>query len=266
MITRIEFTFQLIFVLAFLTLNTFCALSQPNLDDFSLRRSFKQNDKHVVFFIRDEDKRELRSFKQDVWYHWFKSQQILSTQGGSGGTLLEGEYLAYFYNKQLAEKGSFRRGVKNGEWLYWNSLGFLIHKERWNNGRLVKSESYDELGQIQSEKRIRGNKLIQKEHDTLSIFKKGILVERVSYNRFGDIISVQHFRNGKLHGKSVTFNEDREVSKSKYKNGNLIEPKEKNTEVENDVEKEKVKFIQSLKNIFKKKEGKSKRNKKLDEV
>lgn len=263
MLTRFEFSFLLVFLL----LNVFCVRSQSNLEDFSLRRSIKQNDKHLVFFIRDEDKREIHSFKHNTWYYWFKSQQIISTQGGAGGTLLDGECIGYYSNKQLAEKGIYSKGIKNGLWTYWRSNGSISSEEKWKKGRLTNSKLFNESGEL-SEERIEGrNNVIVNKRDSISIYKNGKLIKQTVKDSLGALVSVSHFKNGILHGQSFSYIDGEKVSKEKYKNGEIVEPKEKVIKVKSQEEKEKGRFVRFIRNLFKKKDKEeiSKRKKKLNE-
>lgn len=72
-------------------------------------------------------------------YHWFKSQKLHITQGGSAGNLLHGNFLKFHINGQLAERGEFKYGLKHGEWMSWYESGELKSKLNYQAGRLKGS-------------------------------------------------------------------------------------------------------------------------------
>lgn len=78
--------------------------------------------------------------RADRWYHWVRAQTIHRTQGGYTGTLLHGPYSAFDAESRLVEQGKFRKGVKHGEWRYWNADGTLFRVEYWRNGRDVTAK------------------------------------------------------------------------------------------------------------------------------
>ncbi|MBK7484516.1 MAG: hypothetical protein IPI72_17630 [Flavobacteriales bacterium] len=69
-------------------------------------------------------------------YHWVRAGQLNVTQGGMGGSPLHGPYLAYQDNGQLLERGTFRSGLKKGEWRKWSLAGDLVAVEHWRSGQL----------------------------------------------------------------------------------------------------------------------------------
>lgn len=93
-----------------------------------------------------------RLHKDTVQYFWFKSQAIHVTQGGSDGKLLNGPFSKFYHSGQLAEKGVFKLGLKQGEWRSWYESGKLksvyfyrsgMAKGRYflynDNGELIES-------------------------------------------------------------------------------------------------------------------------------
>ncbi len=72
--------------------------------------------------------------KAEYTYFWFKSKSILSTEGAYQGDLLHGVYQENYLSKQLKTKGSFKYGLKNGIWRYWNEKGELLKQEKWKKG------------------------------------------------------------------------------------------------------------------------------------
>jgi hypothetical protein len=76
--------------------------------------------------------------KINLKYHWIKNQKVLITQGGYSGKLLHGNYEAFYSNKNLMEKGSFKLGLKDGHWIYWRIDGSIEKSEYWKNGKQIK--------------------------------------------------------------------------------------------------------------------------------
>ncbi len=92
--------------------------------------------------------------KKDVSYYWFKSQQVHTSQEDYAGELIHGVYTKYYYNNQVAEKGTFNKGLKTGLWNSWDAQGNLTLREKWKNGkRSGQQVTYDSINKIGS----RGN-------------------------------------------------------------------------------------------------------------
>lgn len=240
-----------IFVLLILTFYSQESIAQSQLKDFSSRRSVKQDNMQMIFFVRDEDKIRPNSLKNDTWYHWFKSQKIMTTQGGADGLLLEGLFTAFFSNKQLAQKGKFKKGLKVRSWEYWRKDGTLKMTEKWRGGSLVQVKSHDEKGVVfRIEKKSFGkNKIYTK--DSVWIYKHDELVNLKTYSSDDKLITKANYKNGVLNGTYKMFEKGKLISKSNYKNGEVVPKKE---DSEEELDKEPSKFISFWKNLFKKKE------------
>lgn len=121
--------------------------------------------------------------KDSKHYYWYKSGEIHSSQGGSSGNVLHGEFTKSYKNNNLAEKGSFKNGLKNSVWKRWYKNGQLYEIAQWKNGlRLGDYMQFSENGKVS----IRGHYKNNRKHDiwinvptsdTL-YFKKGIKVEK----------------------------------------------------------------------------------------
>jgi len=113
-------------------------------------RSLRQNALFIECMVLEDPVLHKHEFENDKFYHWFQSQHILTTQGGASGQLLHGGYEAFYDSKQLAEKGKFHKGLKHGEWKYWNSNGTLTRIEHWKNGtQLGKTQQFGAAGVVQ---------------------------------------------------------------------------------------------------------------------
>ncbi|MEN9441050.1 MAG: hypothetical protein RLZ33_1127 [Bacteroidota bacterium] len=132
------------------------AFAQQVEADFYLKKSIKQEGKLYVFYVQDEDKKPVGHFDQDKFYFWYKAQVVKQTQGAASGQLLHGLYEVFYSNKQLAEKGRFRKGLKQGEWLYWREDGTLIRSEHWSHGKMVGTlQVFNEKGELVEEKKMK---------------------------------------------------------------------------------------------------------------
>lgn len=72
--------------------------------------------------------------KNDRYYFWYTANIIHSTQGGVGGPLLDGHYIAFYPDKNLKEEGFFKKGLKDGEWKTWDRKGAITSTVEWDEG------------------------------------------------------------------------------------------------------------------------------------
>ena len=77
----------------------------------------------------------------DRYYFWYIPNAIHSTQGGFNGQLLNGNYAAYYPDKNLKEQGDYKKGLKDGIWKTWNRKGDLTSVVNWNNGVVAPQSS-----------------------------------------------------------------------------------------------------------------------------
>ena len=107
-------------------------------------------------------------YEDTLTYFWFKSQKIHSSQGNAGGKVLHGDYLAYYKNGQLAMRGQFEKGLKEGEWKEWREDGSIKRICTYSNGSLHGDFcEFDETGNTV--------------HD--GVYKKGIEKEKGSESK-----------------------------------------------------------------------------------
>ncbi len=121
---------------------------------------------------------EETSFDYDKVYYWFKAGEIHNSQSGVGGELLHDRYIKYYRSKQLAEKGLFYYGLKDGVWKTWYENGQLKKMINWSKGKkkgvLV---SYDSIGNELEKGKYKndlktGKWINNKKGDTI-VYKKG---------------------------------------------------------------------------------------------
>jgi antitoxin component YwqK of YwqJK toxin-antitoxin module len=204
------------------------------------------------FDVLDSDEKGVKNYDNSKCYFWYKSQKILTTQGGSSGNLLHGEYLSYYTNSQLCEQGQFKRGLKNGKWSYWNSNGTLIKQEKWKNG-LQKGEQlvFDSLGKLQKNLTFG---LFRNEVSTVDsiLIYSGRKSELILMDSTGKKTAVQRKKNQLLHGKQISYASDGTKLITRYKNGELVTKKSDSAQEINS-ETTKKKFDWNRLNPFKKK-------------
>jgi hypothetical protein len=74
--------------------------------------------------------------QNNLFYYWYGTNIIHTTEGGYSGQLLNGKYNAYYPNKNLQEQGIFKKGLKDGLWKNWDEQGTLTATYKWKSGVL----------------------------------------------------------------------------------------------------------------------------------
>lgn len=108
-------------------------------------------------FIRDGDYdivchvalKQVNNYQNGRLYYWFKTGEIHTSISNAGGLVLHEEYSKFYRSKQLAEKGNFNYGLKDGEWRNWYENGGLKSIIDWKKG--LKNGvyiSYDQEGRL----------------------------------------------------------------------------------------------------------------------
>jgi hypothetical protein len=107
-------------------------------------------------------------------YFWYKSNAILKTAGGADGRLLTGEYVCFYPNNNLKEKGTFNLGLKDGAWTSWLDNGQIRELAHWKKGALHGYHIiYDQDGStIISEKYKNGKLVVKKESRICLLFHR----------------------------------------------------------------------------------------------
>lgn len=127
--------------------------------------------------------------KQGIIYSWFKAGAIHTTENGVSGELLHSSFEKFYLDNQLAEKGIFYYGQREGSWKTWHKNGALDTKQYWQDGRKHGAFfSYDTNGNL-VEKGVfkKGNKngkwinFIKK--DTLQYRNGVVLIKKVKLNK-----------------------------------------------------------------------------------
>lgn len=125
---------------------------------------------------------------KDRFYAWVSGNQIVITQGGYSGKLLNGDYRDLYSNKNLKEFGRYVNGLKEGVWKNWNEEGILTDSYHWAKGmKHGKFYKYDSLGRVVEKGKYRNNRLrgkhqlIEEESIKSTYYKKGEEVEKYSF-------------------------------------------------------------------------------------
>lgn len=242
---------ELFLLLVFLTLFSFVGFSQK----FEIENKFhiKQNDRSIVFRVLDVDDSQLKKYNSEKYYYWFKSQKVLNTQGGSSGSLLHGDYESFYKNNQLAEKGLFKKGLKDGTWKSWNQNGILIHQENWSKGTQIgKQLYYNQDGLIQKTIIYKSNQTQIIARDTTILKTKKTVLTTVT-DSTGKLISQSRYSNYKLDGTQLSRDQNDSLIKMVYKKGILISEntKAQKSKPEN-TNSEKLTFKQKMGNFWEK--------------
>ncbi|MCE3297045.1 MAG: hypothetical protein K0R65_2759 [Crocinitomicaceae bacterium] len=252
----------------------FCVLLTANAqrinDAYHLKHNIRQDNQQFEFRVLDFGDKGVYQYDKSKFYFWLKAQQVHATQGYSSGLLLHGEFQAFYVNKQLSQRGYFYKGLKNGEWLYWNSEGTMTHLEHWRSGVKVGTEkSFSDEGVMLAQVKYKMFKTVRQTPDsTIVSYHKKNKQTITLHDAYGNKNQVIRRKNGQLHGKQVTYKEGKPELVEEYKNGQKVEEKAK--EKKGDKESGntgtaagKKPFSERMKTIFRKsdKEKKDSKNK-----
>lgn len=246
-----QFTLIILFIFALYPLRS---QKQLNLTD---SRSIRTETEFIHFEVKDLSAKKKSKFKSDKIYYWYKSQEIITTQGGAGGLLLNGVFEKYYASKQLHAKGSFKNGLKESDWTYWFANGKIERKEKWKKGMLTYRVVYDESGKVLREFNNKGNKNILEKENMKYTYDKDSVNVAIEERNNEVVIRKEQYSNGQLHGNQYYYDEAGElIKKEKYKNGILQSPtptvEEESTE---EVDEEATKQPTFFQRIFKRKKA-----------
>lgn len=149
-----------------------------NLSDYQHRIADQE---HTIVFQLQASEVELKFTHPNKKYYWYSSNQIKITQGGYSGKLLNGSYNDFYFNKALKEQGTFKMGLKVGEWKKWSPQGTLVESANFKEGNLDGT-----------------------------FYRYGLL---------GEILEESNYKNGKMHGMVKRYIKPDSVVRVKYKNG-----------------------------------------------
>ncbi|APT22139.1 hypothetical protein B0A78_08435 [Flavobacterium columnare NBRC 100251 = ATCC 23463] len=98
-------------------------------DPFLVKR-VSDKDFRYEFFTTNKKKKP----KINKDYFWFKGGLIHNSQYGIGGELLDGKFSKFYHSNQLAEQGTFKKGLKTKEWKSWHPNGKIAFIYHWSSG------------------------------------------------------------------------------------------------------------------------------------
>lgn len=192
-------------------------------------------------------------------YHWYKSNTIMSTNGGIDGKVLHGKYAAFYLNNNLKEKGRIKKGLKCGEWKAWYDNGNIKEIASWKKGSKTGGYAlYSEDGKLLEKGKlkngIRHGFIKSYAADTVSSlirFKNGVPqleVEVGKSKKDGKHLKEQKEEGSKGDGEKTSkiFSLKKSKEEKAKDSDNKKKEKAKNSE--------KKPFSEKLKGIFKKKE------------
>jgi hypothetical protein len=139
-----------------------------------------QNDTLYEVQVRNTPQRFFESQKPDRIYYWYNSGKILKNQGGYVQNPLHGSCTMKNTEKKLVAQGSYKSGLRSGEWKFWDSYGNLTFTQEYKKG---------------------------KKHGTAVYYTLGVIVES------------KQFKHDMLHGKSIVYTKPPQKIVHTYKKG-----------------------------------------------
>lgn len=207
--------------------------------------------------------------KQYRTYYWFKGGAIHQSESGMVGELLDGKFTKMFLGNQLAEQGTYSNGLKKGVWKTWYLNGVMESKQYWDNGFKKGSYfHYDNNGQLIEKGNYRSNKKQGKwinytRHDTIVYKQDQVFVKKPKLTKEEKEKAKEDKATAKAAKKEAEKTEKELKSSGKAvdskpgtKKGKPAtkKAKNKNVELQTEVQSEKPGFF---KRLFSKKDKKS---------
>ncbi|WP_452602795.1 toxin-antitoxin system YwqK family antitoxin [Pontimicrobium sp. MEBiC06410] len=151
--------------------------------------------------------KQISSLDKDKDYYWFKSGEVHSSRYDVGGYVLHKTYSKFYKSNQLAEKGEFVFGLKNGFWKTWYKNGQLKAVITWHKGEKNGDYiTYDKAGNTIEKGRYRKNNKtgiwVNLQTKDTTIYKKGILhiKDETSKNSFFNRLFKKKNKESKKEG------------------------------------------------------------------
>ena len=163
--------------------------------------------------------------KIDRYYIWYRANDIKITKGGFDGRLIHGDYIVYYHDKSLKEKGQVNKGQKKGRWIRWYQNGEISEIVHWKKGlQHGNFQTFDHKGKLESEGKyqkgkLHGNVLTYKNEILVSIkkYKNGVFVEDVEIKESDETDNSIEQIDGEIIFENVSFkygNDSPDVLKS----------------------------------------------------
>ncbi|WP_291131233.1 toxin-antitoxin system YwqK family antitoxin [Flavobacterium sp. UBA7682] len=136
-------------------LGSLIVLSLFSFQEPKLKKRITDKEFRYEFYVTDA----APEIKSERIYYWFKAGAIHNSEYGIAGELLDDTFEKFYLNNQLAEKGSFNRGLRVGVWKTWYSNGVMKTNEYWDEGKKKgMSFLYSEQGLLIEKGRFRSNR------------------------------------------------------------------------------------------------------------
>lgn len=242
---KIKYTFYLVLVAMALLLVSFSdPIQKKKLTDVHYRYEFYTTKKTV-------EPKEGRS------YHWFKAGAIHTSEYGTSGELLHDGFEKFYLDNQIAEKGTFYYGQKEGHWKTWHPNGKLDSKQYWQDGRRHGDFlSYDTNGALVEKGRFRKGK---KQGKWINYVKKDTVVYK------NDVVFVKKIKKTKEERKASReekkkLKEQQKIEQQTRKEAKAVEKENRQKQKEQQVLERKNKMANDtikqgfFKRLFTKKE------------
>lgn len=111
----------------------------------------------IEFYVSLKKKRTNKNKE----YFWYKSGEIHNSIGNAAGELLHLQYVKYYADNSLAERGEFEYGLKKGVWKQWYPNGVIMEESRWVDGvKYGPYFYYDKMGELVITGKYRDNNKI----------------------------------------------------------------------------------------------------------
>jgi antitoxin component YwqK of YwqJK toxin-antitoxin module len=185
--------------------------------------------------------------KENKIYYWFKGGLIHNTQSGMTGELLQDKFVKMYHSNQLAEQGTFKKGLKTGLWKTWYPSGVLETTQKWSNGLQTGTFfRFNENGLVIE----KGNFKKGKKHGVwIDYIKKDTVV----YKR--GVVFVKEIKPSKV--EKAKIKEEKQKIKSVKKEARIKKRTSKKLETTSETEPKKEGFF---KRLFGKKQPKENAN------
>lgn len=122
-----------------------CLFLLVSFSDISLKKRISDTHFRYEFYTSDEAVKA----KPGRTYYWFKGGAIHTSENGISGEPIHDLFEKFYLTNQLAEKGYFKYGLKNGKWQTWYENGVLSSETDWSNGQEDgKFRKFSESGQL----------------------------------------------------------------------------------------------------------------------
>jgi hypothetical protein len=115
-------------------------------------------DSAVVFSVNRKFDSSTKNLKRGRSYYYYNLQGIHVTKGALIGKPLDKQFVKQDRNGQLIESGTFKNGLKHGEWKRWYDNGEIACIEKWKKGCGIGTKVvYDGQNEVLGEYRWKDN-------------------------------------------------------------------------------------------------------------